>query len=272
MPVTSPQQAVRTGELKLPDERSLVVNRLCRVEYQKAINWVVLRFLKEEGKPAEIERYALPNQRLAEMESLVAKDPNTVFLISGECTKYRGRPYLIVRLAPAQPHPAANPTPILPTSTKPAPPTATKPTTTTGPDSDDEVRRLLEGLLNERPGKPVLQPPESAADVKPAPSISPAVARQLPQAYGMIVADRTVFFDEDADSGWCTVRFIGDNTLQEQPVRLLPCQLVLVARELSKTKLGRSVRLHISGELTRYKGHEYLLLRKVVRERQLGEF
>ena len=135
-------------------------------------------------------------------------------------------------------------------------------------DPDDLIRRLLE----ERPGKPVLLPPESEAKVEPLPSVSPAVAKQLPQAFGSMIADRSVYLSTDANSGWSTVRFIADNTLLEQPIRLLPCKQVVVAKDLSATKLGRNIKLRVSGELTRYKGKEYLLLRKVTREREMHQF
>jgi hypothetical protein len=87
-----------------------------------------------------------------------------------------------------------------------------------------------------------------------------------------MVADRIVYMSTDANTGWSTVRFIADNNLLEQPIRLLPSEQVLRAKDLSATKLGRNVRLRVSGELTRYKGKEYLLLRKVVREREMRQF
>ena len=270
VPRTSPEQPKAVAELKLPAERSLVINRLCRLEFQKSVHWAVLRFLPEEGKPVQVDRYALPNQRLEDMESIIAKEPQTVFLLSGECMIYHGRPYLIVRLALTQAQrpepPVASPHPSVPAATHPATPATAQASGTADPD--DLIRKLLE----EKPGKPVLLPPESEARVEPLPSVSPAVAKQLPQAFGSMIADRTVYLSTDADSGWSTVRFIADNTLLEQPIRLLPCKQVDAAKAISDTKLGRNVRLRVSGELTRYKGKEYLLLRKVVRERDMHQF
>ena len=270
VPITAPERPAPVAELKLPAERSLVINRLCRLEFQKSLHWAVLRFLPEQGKPAQMDRYALPNQRLEDMESIVANDPRTVFLVSGECMVYGGRPYLLVRLALTQsprsapPEATADPN-TLPTS-HPATPTTAGTSATADPD--DLIRKLLE----ERPGKPVLLPPESEAKVEPLPAVSPAVAKQLPQAFGTMVADRVVYFATEADTGWSTVRFIADNTLLEQPIRLLPCRQVTTAKSLSTKKLERNIRLRVSGELTRYKGREYLLLRKVVRERDMHQF
>jgi hypothetical protein len=270
VPITSPEQPAPAAKLKLPAERSLVINRLCRLDFQKSVHWAVLRFLPEEGKPAEVDRFALPNQRLEDMESIVAQNPQTVFLVSGECMIYRGRPYLIVRLALTQseppPPPEAATQPSTPAASRPATPATGQASATADPD--DLIRRLLQ----ERPGKPVLLPPESDAKVEPLPSVSPAVAKQLPQAFGSMVADRTVYLSTDANTGWSTVRFIADNTLLEQPIRLLPCQLLVRAKDLSATKLGRNVRLRVSGELTRYKGKEYLLLRNVITEREMHQF
>jgi hypothetical protein len=247
----------------------MVINRICKLDRDKsAAGWTILKFLPEKGKPEEMNRFVLPNLRLEEMETIAAKDADTVFLVSGECTVYRDRPYIIVRLALTQPkqvEPAPTPKPS-------DPPRTTHPTTTTAPDSDDMIRSLLDRMLSERAGKPILQEPESSAKVEPMPSVSPAVARQLPQAYGSMVADRTVYLTTDSKSGWTTVSFIGDNTVQEQPVRLLPCLLAIEAKDLAKSKLGRTLRLRVSGELTRYRGNEYLLLRKVLREREMNQF
>jgi hypothetical protein len=270
VPITLPEQAPPVAEPKLPAERSMVINRLCRLVSQKSPPWVILRFLPEEGKPAQVDRYALPNQRLEDMESIVAKDPKAVFRISGECMIYGGRPYLLVRLALTQSQPSAPPEatadPNVPPTKHPATPTTAR--TSAAADPDDLIRKLLE----ERPGKPVLLPAESEAKIETLPSVSPAVAKQLPQAFGAMVADRVVYFSTEAGSGWSTVRFVADNTLLEQPIRLLPCRQVLTAKNLSTNKLERNIRLRVSGELTRYKGREYLLLRKVTRERDMHQF
>lgn len=265
VPITSPQTPPKPVEPKLPAERSMVINRPCRLERDKAAGgWAVLKFLHEDGKPDEMNRYVLPNQRLEEMEAAIAKDPETTFLVSGECTVYRQRPFLIVRLALTQAKGAPRPEVLKPLPAPKSGPAA--------PVSTRNADRLIEELLAKRPGKPMLVNPESSAEVDPVESVSPAVARQLPQAFGMMVADRVVYLSIDPKSGWATVRFIADNTVQEQPIRLLPNQLALQARDFSKTKTGRAVRLRVSGELTRYKGNQYLLLRKVLRERQMNQF
>lgn len=270
VPITSPEQPAPAAKPKLPPERSLVINRLCRLEFQKSLHWAVLRFLPEAGKPAEVDRYVLPNQRLEDMESIVAQDPQMVFLVSGECTIYKGRPYMIIRLALTQSERSQPPEvatqPSTPAASHPATPTTAEASATADPDD------LIRKLLQERPGKPVLLPPESEAKVESLPAVSPAVAKQLPQAFGSMIADRIVYVSTDANTGWSTVRFIADNNLLEQPIRLLPSQQLLRAKDLSATKLGRNVRLRVSGELTRYKGKEYLLLRKVVREREMRQF
>ena len=60
-------------------------------------------------------------------------------------------------------------------------------------------------------------------------------------------------------------RFESDNTLADEPIRLLPCKLLQKAKR-------RGGRLRISGEITRYQGRRYLLLRKVLPERRMGQF
>jgi hypothetical protein len=272
VPITAPNSPPPKQEAKLPFEHTMVINRLCRLEHRPSLNWVVLRFLSEPGKPAEADRYALPNQRLTDMEEIVANAPQTVFLVSGESLTYKGRPYLMVRLALEQVMPTAaaraamaRPT-SLPAAAASGP--ASAPASRAAADPDDLIRKLLE----ERPGKPILTQSDIDARVEPMPSVSPAVAKQLPQAYGTVVVDRIVHLVGEQEGGWWIVRFLADNTLQEQPIRLLPCQLLSRAELMADTKTGRTVKLRVSGEITRYKGKEYLLLRKVLRERDMNQF
>ena len=86
--------------------------------------------------------------------------------------------------------------------------------------------------------------------------------------------DRLVSFEFDAQDQWWLARFESDNTLQDQPVRLLPCKLL----ELAEKDTGyhargqKTYRARVSGVLTRYEGWRYLLLRKLVKEREMGAF
>jgi len=80
-----------------------------------------------------------------------------------------------------------------------------------------------------------------------------------------MIVDRLVRVLPDSTGAWWEVRFEADNSLGEPPLRVLPGRFLQVAQ-----KLGGKLR--ITGEMTHYKGQSYILLRKVLRERQLGQF
>jgi hypothetical protein len=90
------------------------------------------------------------------------------------------------------------------------------------------------------------------------------------------------------------VRFYADNTLQEPPLRLLPCTELeratkaasganapaankpasgvnTAANNMAAGSPTTTKKFRISGELSEYKGRRYLLLRKVQVERDMGQ-
>ena len=72
----------------------------------------------------------------------------------------------------------------------------------------------------------------------------------------------------DGSGRWSLARFEADNALRDPPLRVLPSLL----REVAEAKGSDGQVLRISGEISRYKGRRYLLLRKVLKERQMGQF
>jgi hypothetical protein len=55
-------------------------------------------------------------------------------------------------------------------------------------------------------------------------------------------------------------------------MRLLPCRHLDRAERLADDPTARSVVLRVSGDVLTYRGKNYLLLRKVLRERELKQF
>ena len=85
------------------------------------------------------------------------------------------------------------------------------------------------------------------------------------------VVDRLVRILPDERERWWLARFESDNTLADAPVRLLPCRLLEQARTAADEAEEPPV-FRVSGEVTRYKGRRYLLLRKLLQERDLQQF
>jgi hypothetical protein len=125
---------------------------------------------------------------------------------------------------------------------------------------------LLKALMRDAPGEPILPPVLPTGYKDPTPSVAPpSGAVELDPGREGDVTDRVAYIVPEGASNWYLVRFYADNTLQEPPLRLLPC-----------TELERAIKLtarkyRISGELSEYKGRRYILLRKVQVERDMGQ-
>ena len=87
-----------------------------------------------------------------------------------------------------------------------------------------------------------------------------------------MVTDRLVRILPNPKDGWWQAVFVADNTLQEAPVRLLPCEMLEQAENAVIVGGGQTARYRISGEVTEYKGKQYLLLRKRLVEHDMGQF
>jgi len=296
VPITRPRNYRAPEEAPdLPEEGALVIDRTCRAE-RDASGWVLLTFDTPPGAREETPRWALPCALLEALESVMDSTPRTAFRISGESTLYDGRSFLLLRKvtvlssadeetasppqAASQPAPAAT-QPAGAAKSETAGPAASRPAATqpasqpkgkapVGPSSEDVMRELL----REKPGKPVIVPKDNLQNVAGTePSVAPIPKEQpLAAGRGDMAVDRLVTLAPVGIGRWLQVSFESDNTLREPPLRLLPCENLGRAEVLAAQGLGRAVRLRITGEITRYKGRRYLLLRKILTERDLGQF
>jgi hypothetical protein len=200
------------------------------------------------------------------MEAVHAKRPDVRFRVSGETTVYRRKCYLLLSHDPvvlAEPAAKAQPT------TRPAD-EGEKPATgaagaTSRPSGEPTPEEVSEALMRDRPPRLIEPSSHAPAAAAPAESVAPKPAAEavLTTTRGGMVADRLVRIRPAAD-GWSEARFKSDNTLREPPMRLLPCKMLAEAE-----RLGGELR--VSGVVTTYKGRRYLLLRKVMRERNMGQ-
>lgn len=273
VPITLPLNAEKPVAVSpLPTEGAMVVDRLCRLWSERDSTWLVLTFEPEPGRADEPERRVLPCRLTEQMETLAARTPGTRFRISGETTVYEGHAYLlpakVTMLPPEAPAPAAAPVKAPAPTTKPTPATTRAADPNTEPSSSD----LLDALLAEKVGRPVQAVPVMPDSAKPA-SVAPTGPSVLPLARREMVADRLVRLVPDPQGRWWLAAFESDNTLQEPPMRLLPCGMLAKAQALAAgARPGRMRVLRVSGKVTRYAGNRYLLLRKVIVELNLGQF
>ncbi|MHC4295509.1 MAG: hypothetical protein ACYSTL_07975 [Planctomycetota bacterium] len=277
VPVTKSREAPPESPATHPLPHPFAERR-CRIEYSSETGWYRLTFLARP--PGEYVRYRwiLPSQLLAEIEPIIQRTPGAVFYVSGEPTTYKDREFVMLVSASVE-HPAARtpePPPAAPEPQKPSPaaPEPAKLTDVSAPDPGDSASQdvILQQLLRRRPAKPVVVPYDPV-EVTISESVAPAAGRpQLDEDRGDMRIDRLVTVVFNSEEQWWEARFRSDNTLQDQPIRLLPCKLLEDAEKTTTSAKRITIPVRITGEVTRYKGREYLLLRKVLRERDMGQF
>jgi len=259
----------------MPQDGSLVVNRRCRITFHPETGWYLLTLLPaRDGKAAgkTVPRWILPSKWLAAVEKELAGKGSGLFRITGETTVYKNRAFILLRNLKADRRGRSD----MPAreagdkqKAEPAEEDTNKPEV-----KSTRADKIAAELLRSRPGRPV-HVPRGAGTVGEAPSVAPkAEVRQIDEDRGEMRIDRLVRFEFDEQDQWWLARFESDNTLQDQPVRLLPCKLLELAEKETRYYAGRqkTYRARISGVLTSYKGWRYLLLRKLVKEREMGAF
>jgi len=133
-----------------------------------------------------------------------------------------------------------------------------------------------EKLMEEAEGAPVLAPVREYYEDREQPA-SEAPMEQEPIAHpghGHMVVNRLVTVLSIGEGNWLEVAFTADNTGREPPLRLLPCAMLPPPSlsENADVMVKPAKRYHVSGEITDYRGRKYLLLRKIMPWRNMGEF
>jgi hypothetical protein len=131
---------------------------------------------------------------------------------------------------------------------------------------------VLKAFQKERPQAEPLLPrgPEDESVVRTAPSEGGGRSGRARMPDGYFLVDRTGRVAQDGP--WWTFNFVADNNpaaSPEPPIRLLPNQML--ERMIRESQGGTvSVEFIVSGEVTDFMGDNYLLLRKLMRKRELG--
>ncbi len=276
IPVTLPRDFKPKAEaLEFPPEGSMLLDKRCRLVREAGSEWFVLEYVDEPQPARHLQRRLLPSRLLEKMEEFTGKDSQAVFTIRGETTVYNKRCYMLLRSLtaenperfelPEEPEPEKKQpetTPVTSASQTPQQPASAS--------ADDIVSRLM----TDRLGKPIthtLDPPKGSS--KAEPSVAPVPDNDFSPTYNNMVVDRLGYVVRDERGEWWQVRFDADNTLREPPVRLLPCEkLETKIEKLISDSKGNIVKLRVTGEITYYKGRRYMLIRKALRERDMGQF
>jgi hypothetical protein len=165
-----------------------------------------------------------------------------------------------------------SPTPT-PAPAAPKPTASEDETRTSAPISAEDILKEFE---RERPvAEPVLPRPRPGETVvrESMPGDAPDV--DLPESRarfpdGYILADRAGRLVREGE--WWVITFVADNhpdTRPEPPMKILPNRMLeRMVRESEAAT--RSVEFIVSGEVTDFLGENYLLLRKLMRKRDMG--
>lgn len=261
VPVTPPSYSAPTKPrpwFAVPE--SMVVDARCRlIRDEDDDRWYLMEFLDPLPAGFPTQMRVLPGRELEMLEAMVGQDAQLGFRVTGQTTSYRGKAY-VLPLSVAKDLPP--PTPLKPEVVEqPTTSEATEPGPTSAEAPLDDTERIRESLTKNRPLRPEVPLPSVPP---PPPVVSPGVPPPVAAPPGDILIDRTVRIVRRGEGQWSEARFEADNTLQEQPMPLLPCHLLERAE-------GMEGKVRITGVIRRYKGREYLLLRKAFAERDMGQ-
>lgn len=248
-------------EQKRLPEGYVIASREAQVTREGA--WVVLNVASVHDLPHVPPLRVLPNQRLATLETIIADKPTPPpFLVTGRITEFHGHNYILIENL-------AEPSSVRPPTLTPAPPGPVA-ATSTAPAREPTAEEVVRQLMEQRPRRAIVLPDQiQTADTRP--SEAGAAGRDAARW-----SEDTQLVDRPArivpgDPWWMLALDDLGQGGGEDPVRLLPNQVLETA--LALTGGGtRNIVLIVSGELTVYRGTNYLLLRKVLVRRDLGNF
>jgi hypothetical protein len=260
-------------------------------------NWFVARYAREGNSPPP--QFLLPCQLLEQVESFADANPSPRLKVSGEVTRYRGRDFLLLSevIVEESPRPAdsardgradansaaalaiAETRPVLLTELAASAPAsdangaASRPASAPASDpAGASPFEIISRMARERPGKTIVSTAPLSPTQPAARSVAPrATQPAIASAKGSMIVDRVVRIQPESKDGWWDVLFQGDNTLREPPIRLLPSALLEEAEKEVSAAPGGRIKFRVSGELAEYKGRRYLLLRKLLVEKDLGQ-
>ncbi len=274
VPVTLPRgwRGRRVKIKSLPPEGTFVTNHLCRIAREKNSDWLVATFVNTRHQPWQAPRRLLPCRLLERLEDILAKDPNKRFRISGETTIDLKHAYLFLQQVSMVDDDKTS----KPRTARGKNPSDGKVKTSKGPVrpvDQESTTKLREALLEDAPPQAVRVAP-APDQTKDENIISVAPAGKSPFSHGKknLVVDRIVRIVKCRDGKGWEAHFQSDNTLREPPLRIHPSLMLVRAQVLSRTQGLADLELRVSGQITYYRGKRFLLLRKLLRQRNMGQF
>ena len=288
VPVTPNKGWRRRGKRAkpLPPEGTAVVNHPCRIAREKDSEWLVVTFENSRDRPWQSPRRLLQCRLLERIEDILTKDPNTRFRISGETTIDLKHAYLLLQQVSVveddetdEPRTGMTGQKNLSPDEKARAAKGSAPSAggTDGNSEDqptpDSTGDLRKALLKDDPGRAVrVAPAPERTKTENIKSVAPAGKSPFSHGKKELVVDRIVRIIKSQDGDWWEAHFQSDNTLREPPLRIHPSLMLVRAQSLSRAMGLADLKLRISGQITYYRGRRFLLLRKLLKQRNMGQF
>ena len=255
----------------LAREGAMIANRVARLSKDPEGKWWTVR------DPDVGTLRLLPCSLLESVENARAGRSDARFRLSGEVCRYKGRYYLLLVQA-AEILPAGVVKPVLPNSPATSPATnapaaeATTRPAAAEPDPYASAADVAKELLKGSPDKPIIAPiidngrrGEGTASVAPA-------KRPIRIGASRVIVHRLGRLTRSSCPGWYAIGFVSDNTMQEPPMRVLPNLNLEQIEAASGAGKAAGAVFYITGDVERYRGVDYILLRNVIRQRDMGQF
>lgn len=256
VPLTPPSFGTpRRPRPQVEGSEGMLVDARCRFARDAQSGWFILQPLDEAGEPSGSFR-VLPSRELEVLEYLAGQNAGTIFHITGQQVFYKHQAYILLQTVMSE----ADERP--PGAAEEAAPADQGPQAsgTRRPANLEDIRR---SLMKNKPPKPV----DMAAAANEQTPIEPGGESQQPGSQsppGGMIVDRTIRIIPSAEGPWLEAHFVADNNLQDRPLLLLPCRLLEQAERTSG-------KMRVTGIIRHYRGRDYLLLRKVLPERDMGQ-
>ena len=132
---------------------------------------------------------------------------------------------------------------------------------------------ILQGLLHQPPSSPVIPATAASTVTLPAaPGVAPNQPPVLRLREGQNVWNRVGRLIKDEKTGQFLFAFESDGKeMKDPPIGLIPCRM-LEAMEIASDNGSKAIKFKVSGELTEYRGKNFLYIRFMQSVRDLNQF
>jgi len=133
--------------------------------------------------------------------------------------------------------------------------------------ADAMIRQLMTG----RARRAVLPATTTAPAAQPATPAPAEIVKPLPMPPGAMIVERVGRLIKDDAANWWRFHFSSErDVLYEAPMRVLPNRMLEAMETILENSVRTRVRFNVTGEITTYRGHRYLLIRRMRVKRELG--